>query len=176
MLSIGRIEHDINEVSHGAIVALEAVLRGIERSAPKLAGPGVDVLEDEAMKLLKVAQIVFTFQPEFGELCESQRARLCLSFGQCARVCQAGKVAQDRRAGIYVRISHAAGRRLLGDGGRYEAAIALSAGAAAAPSPVADATAGTWLIACSANAVIVSDGFTPTLAGTAEPSHTSRFS
>ncbi len=36
--------------------------------------------------------------------------------------------------------------------------------------------AGMRLIACSASAVIVSDGFTPTFAGTAEPSQTSRFS
>ena len=36
--------------------------------------------------------------------------------------------------------------------------------------------AGTWLIACSAIAVMVRLGFTPTLAGTAAPSQTSRFS
>jgi hypothetical protein len=36
--------------------------------------------------------------------------------------------------------------------------------------------AATWLIACSAIAVIVRLGFTPTLAGIAEPSQTSRFS
>ena len=36
--------------------------------------------------------------------------------------------------------------------------------------------AATWLIACSAIAVIVRLGLTPTLAGIAEPSQTSRFS
>ncbi len=36
--------------------------------------------------------------------------------------------------------------------------------------------AGMWLMACSARAVIVRDGLTPTLAGIAEPSQTSRFS
>lgn len=38
------------------------------------------------------------------------------------------------------------------------------------------AAAGMWLIACSASAVIVRLGLTPTLAGIAEPSQTSRFS
>lgn len=36
-------------------------------------------------------------------------------------------------------------------------------------------TAGTCAIACSASAVIVSDGFTPGLAGIAEPSHMMKF-
>ena len=40
----------------------------------------------------------------------------------------------------------------------------------------AEPSAGIRLIACSASAVIVSDGFTPTFAGIAEPSQTSRFS
>ena len=40
----------------------------------------------------------------------------------------------------------------------------------------ARAAAGTWLIACSASAVIVRLGFTPTLAGIADPSQTRRFS
>src|SRR3954453_4058989 len=35
---------------------------------------------------------------------------------------------------------------------------------------------GTWLMACSASAGIVSDGFTPGFAGTAPPSQTRRFS
>ena len=43
-------------------------------------------------------------------------------------------------------------------------------------SASAPAAAGIRLIACSASAVIVSDGFTPTFAGIAEPSQTSRFS
>ncbi len=38
------------------------------------------------------------------------------------------------------------------------------------------AASGTSLIACSASAVIVRLGLTPTFAGTAEPSQTSRFS
>ena len=42
--------------------------------------------------------------------------------------------------------------------------------------PPADPPAGTWLIACSASAVMVRLGFTPTLAGIAAPSQTSRFS
>jgi hypothetical protein len=42
--------------------------------------------------------------------------------------------------------------------------------------PALGAAGGTALIACSASAVIVSDGFTPTFAGIAAPSQTSRFS
>jgi hypothetical protein len=49
------------------------------------------------------------------------------------------------------------------------------AAARASTLPVAGSPmAGTWLIACSASAVIVSDGLTPTFAGIAEPSQTSR--
>ena len=43
-------------------------------------------------------------------------------------------------------------------------------------SRTAPLPAATWLIACSAIAVIVRLGLTPTLAGIAEPSQTSRFS
>jgi hypothetical protein len=35
--------------------------------------------------------------------------------------------------------------------------------------------AGIWLIACSVIAVIVSEGFTPGLAGTVDPSQTRKF-
>ena len=59
--------------------------------------------------------------------------------------------------------------RSAGAGGRYAAARSAS-GATAIPA------AGTALIACSASAVIVSEGLTPTFAGIAEPSQTSRFS
>ena len=51
-------------------------------------------------------------------------------------------------------------------------AVAGSPWRSAVPSPAA----GTKLIACSASAVIVRLGFTPTFAGIAEPSQTSRFS
>ena len=56
--------------------------------------------------------------------------------------------------------------------------VALTGGRAARLRPWrrGPCSAGTWLIACSASAVIVSDGLTPTLAGIAEPSQTSRFS
>jgi hypothetical protein len=42
-----------------------------KRHVTQLARPGVDVLEDEAMKLLKVGKIVGALQAECGELHES---------------------------------------------------------------------------------------------------------
>lgn len=71
--------------------------------------PRVDVLEDEPMKPLKVAEIVRACQPTLGKLRESQRARLRLSLSQQARVFQPGQVAQDIGAKVDVRVSHCAG-------------------------------------------------------------------
>ena len=89
----------------------EHASRLCERSASEGACPGVEILENEAVELLEMAQIVLTFHPELGELCKAQRTRLCLQFGERARVCQGSEVAQHGRAGVNVRISHYAGRR-----------------------------------------------------------------
>jgi hypothetical protein len=42
-----------------------------ERRAAKLAGPLVDVLEDEVMELLKMAEVVSALQADLGELYQS---------------------------------------------------------------------------------------------------------
>ena len=61
-------------------------------------------------------------------------------------------------------------------GGVEDLALRLGDASATAVGTHGDSFAGTLLIACSASAVIVRLGFTPTLAGTAAPSQTSRFS
>jgi hypothetical protein len=58
------------------------------------------------MELLKVVEVVFTFQSELGELREAQRARLCLPLGERVGVGQAGQVAQHGGAGVDVGVSH----------------------------------------------------------------------
>jgi hypothetical protein len=79
-----------------------------ERSTTQLTRPGVNVLENEAMDLLKLWKVVRSVEPARGELRDSECACLRLAFREREGVSQLCAVSEHGGARVHVGVSHCA--------------------------------------------------------------------